>query len=190
MYQKVTLNRNLGGKGKAENTCSQEIPYVPRESSWNHRMMALQGALLCVVLSRSVVSNSLRPHRLASQALLSMEILKARILEWVAIPPRWNLPNPGIKPRFPAVQADSLPAELPGKPINCQIQPSHFMKKETRFLVKQVICLGSYNKSVKTETRTQENWLPAQCSIHCSVFLMPGHITYVLLEQTFHHWLS
>ena len=121
-------------------------------------MMALQGALLCVVLSRSVVSNSLRPHRLASQALLSMEILKARILEWVAIPPRGNLPNPGIKPRSPAVQVDSLPAELPGKPINCQIQPSHFMKKETRFLVKQVTCLGSYNKSVKTETRTQRTF--------------------------------
>ena len=28
-----------------------------------------------------------------------------------------DLPNPGIKPRSPALQADSLPAELPGKPI-------------------------------------------------------------------------
>ena len=26
-----------------------------------------------------------------------------------------DLPNPGIKPRSPALQADSLPAELPGK---------------------------------------------------------------------------
>ena len=29
-----------------------------------------------------------------------------------------DLPNPGIKPRSPALQADSLPAELPGKPKN------------------------------------------------------------------------
>ena len=29
-----------------------------------------------------------------------------------------DLPNPGIKPRFPALQADSLPAEPPGKPKN------------------------------------------------------------------------
>ena len=29
-----------------------------------------------------------------------------------------NLPNLGIEPRFPALQADSLPAEPPGKPIN------------------------------------------------------------------------
>ena len=28
-----------------------------------------------------------------------------------------NLPNPGIKPRSPKVQADSLSAEPPGKPI-------------------------------------------------------------------------
>ena len=27
-----------------------------------------------------------------------------------------DLPNPGIKPRFPSLQADSLPAESPGKP--------------------------------------------------------------------------
>ena len=45
--------------------------------------------------------------------------LQARILEWVAIPlsPR-NLSNSGIEPRSPTVQADSLPAELPGKPKN------------------------------------------------------------------------
>ena len=32
--------------------------------------------------------------------------------------PQGNLPNPGIEPRFPALQADSLPAEPPGKPRN------------------------------------------------------------------------
>ena len=29
-----------------------------------------------------------------------------------------DLPNPGVKPRSPALQADSLPAEPPGKPKN------------------------------------------------------------------------
>ena len=29
-----------------------------------------------------------------------------------------DLPNPGVKPRFPALQADSLPSEPPGKPKN------------------------------------------------------------------------
>ena len=45
-------------------------------------------------------------------------ILQARILEWVAIPFSRDLPNPGIKPRSPILQADSLPAETPGKPKN------------------------------------------------------------------------
>ena len=42
-------------------------------------------------------------------------ILQARILEWVAFPSLGDLPNPGIEPRSPALQADSLPAEPPGK---------------------------------------------------------------------------
>ena len=44
-------------------------------------------------------------------------ILQARILEWVVFPSLEDLPNPGIKSGSPALQADSLPAELPGKPM-------------------------------------------------------------------------
>ena len=32
-----------------------------------------------------------------------------------------DLPNPGIKPKSPALRADSLPAETPGKPNNLEI---------------------------------------------------------------------
>ena len=45
-------------------------------------------------------------------------ILQVRILDWVAMPPPRDLPNPGIEPRSPALQADSFPSELPGKPKN------------------------------------------------------------------------
>ena len=38
------------------------------------------------------------------------------ILEWVAYLSPADLPNPGIKPGSPALQADSLPTELSGKP--------------------------------------------------------------------------
>ena len=44
------------------------------------------------------------------------EILQARILEWVAIPFSRNLCNPGIEPRSPTLQADSLAGEASGKP--------------------------------------------------------------------------
>ena len=39
-------------------------------------------------------------------------IFQARMLEWIAFP------NPGIEPRSPALQVDSLPAELQGEPTN------------------------------------------------------------------------
>ena len=42
-------------------------------------------------------------------------ILPAKILEWVAIPSPGDLPNPGIDPRSPALQADTLQAEPGGK---------------------------------------------------------------------------
>ena len=43
-------------------------------------------------------------------------ILKDRIIEWVAISISRNLPNPGIEPRYPTLQADSLPSEPQGSP--------------------------------------------------------------------------
>ena len=36
-------------------------------------------------------------------------------VEWVAYPFLGDTANPGIEPGSPALQADSLPAELPGK---------------------------------------------------------------------------
>ena len=45
-------------------------------------------------------------------------ILQVRILEWVAISFSRGFPNPGIEPRSPTLQTDSLPAESQGKPKN------------------------------------------------------------------------
>ena len=65
------------------------------------------------------MSNSLQPHGLYI-------ILQARILEWVAFPSPGDLPNPGIEPRSPALQADSLPAEPQEKPKAYPTLKSHF----------------------------------------------------------------
>ena len=42
------------------------------------------------------------------------EIFQARVLEWVAFPSLGYLPDPGIKPGSPELQADALPSEPPG----------------------------------------------------------------------------
>ena len=65
----------------------------------------------------SVVSDSVTPWTVACQAHLS-GILQARILEWVAIPSPGDLPDPGIEPRSPALQADSLPLNHQGRSHN------------------------------------------------------------------------
>ena len=48
-------------------------------------------------------------------------ILQARILEWLAFLFSRDLPNPGMEPRSPSLQVDSLPVEPPGKPKNTGI---------------------------------------------------------------------
>jgi len=42
-------------------------------------------------------------------------IFQARVLEWGAISFSRDLPDPGIKPSSPALRADTLPSEPPGK---------------------------------------------------------------------------
>ena len=64
------------------------------------------------------MSNSLRPHGLHSP--WNSPGQDNRILEWVAVPFSRGLPNPGIEPRSPSLQADSLRAEPPGKPYHAR----------------------------------------------------------------------
>ena len=69
------------------------------------------------VLSRSVVSDSLRPHGLY-QLLCSWGFSRQEYWSGLPCPPPGDLPNPGIEPRSPALQADSLLSEPPVKPKN------------------------------------------------------------------------
>ena len=54
------------------------------------------------------------PWTVACQALLSMGILQARLLEWVAM----ESSQPRNQTRSPTLQVDLLPSEPPGKPKN------------------------------------------------------------------------
>ena len=57
------------------------------------------------------------PHGLPGSSVHG--ILQAGILEWVAMPFSRGSSNPGTEPRSPALQADFLPFEPPGKPLEC-----------------------------------------------------------------------
>ena len=54
------------------------------------------------------------------QASLSMGFSKQEYWSRLSLPSPGDLPDPGIKPTSPALQANSLPTEPSGKPsINC-----------------------------------------------------------------------
>ena len=79
-------------------------------------------------------------------------IIQARILEWIAFPFSRGRPNPGIKPRSPALQVDSSPAEPPGKPKNTGLrslsllQPIFLTQESNRVLLhcRQILYQPSY----------------------------------------------
>ena len=64
------------------------------------------------------------PWTVAYKAPPSMEF--SRVLEWIAITFSRDLPDLGIKPRSPTLQADALLFELPGKPEQSQCFSNQF----------------------------------------------------------------
>ena len=56
------------------------------------------------------------PWTVVRQAPLPMEFSRQEYWRGLPFPSPGDLPNPGIKPRSPALQADSLPFEPAGKP--------------------------------------------------------------------------
>ena len=77
--------------------------------------------------SCSAVSYSLWPHgTIARQAPLFLRFSRQEYWNVLPFPSPGDLPSSGIKPGSPALQADSLPSEPPGKPwtwhnITCQL---------------------------------------------------------------------
>ena len=78
-------------------------------------VLAIIWEMCCAVLCCSVVSDSLQPHGL--QPSSPWGFFRQEYWNGLPFPPSGDLPNPGIEPRSPALQADSLPSELPRKPI-------------------------------------------------------------------------
>ena len=69
----------------------------------------------CVCWSLSRVRLLVIPWTAAQQVPLSMEFSRQEHWSVLPIPSPEDLPNPGIEPRSPTLQADSLPSEPPGK---------------------------------------------------------------------------
>ena len=72
--------------------------------------------MLRMGICHSVMSDFAPPWTVVHQAPLSMGLSWQEYWSGLPCPPLGDLPNPGIEPRSPTLQADSLMPEPPGKP--------------------------------------------------------------------------
>ena len=91
-----THHVNTGGRGHARN-----------------QLLKVVGDCLVAKLCPTLVT----PWTVACQAPLSTGFSRQEYWSGLPFPSPGDLPDLGIKPRSPALQADSLPTELQGKPI-------------------------------------------------------------------------
>ena len=61
------------------------------------------------------------PWTVACEAPLSMKFFSQEYWSGLPIPSPGDLPKPGMKPGFPALQANSSPSEPPGRPVKLSI---------------------------------------------------------------------
>ena len=98
----------------------------PWPTSWQQLLRNPEPGDLCAVLSCSVMSNSLRPHGLGPTKLLCpWGFSRQQYWSGLPCPLPGDLPSSGIEPRSPALQADSLPSEPPGKQGTCTLSSPH-----------------------------------------------------------------
>ena len=95
-------------------------------SSWAHCMQFSASPLnrlktpfhccVCVCQSLSCIQLCATLGTVVCQASLSLEFSSQEYWSGQPFPSPWDLPNPGDEPGSPALQANSLPTELQGKP--------------------------------------------------------------------------
>ena len=103
--------------------------------------------------SHSVLSDSLQLHG------LSMEFSRPEYWSRQPSPSPGDLPNPGIEPRSPASQEDSLPAEPPIPLIYSQIRKGALMHdfyvfEECQLTVLQAYIFNFYSKLISRQETT------------------------------------
>ena len=75
------------------------------------------------------------PWTVAYQAPPSMEFSRQEYWHGLPFPSPGDLPNPGIEPRSPTLQADTLPSESPGKTVfKLYVKRNLFKKRYKEYL--------------------------------------------------------
>ena len=67
------------------------------------------------------------PWTIARQAPQSVKFSRQEYWNGLPFPSPGDLPDPGVEPRSPTLQADALPSEPPGKPTMLDAKSTNLM---------------------------------------------------------------
>ena len=93
---------------------------------------SIHGILQARILEQVAISfsrGSSWPRNRTQVSCITGSYKGSPLLEWAVVPLPRGLPNPGIEPRSPTLQADSLLSEPPGKPKNTGVGSLSFLQR-------------------------------------------------------------
>ena len=96
------------------------------------------------------------PWTVAYQASPSMGFSRQEYWSGLPFPSPEDLPNPGIEPGSPALEADALTSEPPGKPHN-KDKAEHKNKRVNPTRGCKICKLHAYNKGASKHTKANIN---------------------------------
>ena len=119
------------------------------------------------------MSDSVIPWSVVYQASPSMGFSRQVYWSGLPFPSQGDLPNPGIEPRSPALQADALPSEPPGKPKDRFI-PWYF-----------IIFIAMVNRIVSLISLSDFSLLVYKnAKDFCALILYPETLLYLLITSS------
>ena len=108
------------------------------------------------------------PWTVVYQASPSMGFSRQEYWSGLPFPSPGDLPSPGIKPRSPALQEDSLPTEPPGKPKNTGVGSISTTGEVATLSPGDLPDLGIKPKSPALQTDSLPAELPGKISVQFS----------------------
>ena len=144
MTQRDGMGREMGRGFRMGNTCT------PMADSCQASKHLLNRVLLFVI-----------PWTVVNQASLSLEFSRQEYWSGLVFPSPGDLDDPGTEPRSPALQADTLPSEPPGKDsCQCMAKPIQYYKvislQLNKFMLKKRKQL-SFNKKINLKKILKAN---------------------------------
>ena len=143
------------------------------------------------------------PWTAAHQASPSMEFSRQEYWSGLPFPSPGDLPDPGIEPRSPALEADALSSELTGKPHNilkqCQLSKKRSKRwtweisaPETDLIPLSVPCSNIWLSTTFSGKgkKKKKGTCTSKGQIWCkfSLFQLPNYVILVIIHTAF--WAS